>query len=398
MKRKPGDMLKIENLLNRNVADNAATVVADAAQAELMRSKHTLSGDDSNLKNTWEEICVQVRGERSYFWEAYESAMRDAVLCVLLFLDRNVLETLWLHTDDGWDLRYGLEAEQEEGLTSRPGYGPPDIPVNDEAIARDIIANHLLTRACNYSNSRIEEFLYPSYDDPGDMDDASDSVAFEQIEKEQPSANAFEIEYYDDTWDSNRYLACFGRHYICAIRPNDPEPKWEFLPTNGAHWDAVHQRVYRNFRADRIDKEQLPPSLPPPPTEVPLEVMNPPPPPPTKPVRAEDFPVVAEYLHTCSGRGTAAFHLVLFEDTYESLNGDGEFHYPEIVFFDLKDAENYERDKSGCYKYHIRPGVIWLDGDVIRYEVPGRMFDHFSGEEVLRLISGAIEQKNTEEC
>ena len=52
-------MLKIEELLNGKVADNAATIVADAAQAELMRSKHRLIGDD-NLENTWEEICVKV--------------------------------------------------------------------------------------------------------------------------------------------------------------------------------------------------------------------------------------------------------------------------------------------------------------------------------------------------
>lgn len=391
-------MLTIEKLLNRNVAKNAATVVADAARAELIRSKHTLSGDDSVLKNTWEEICVQVQGEKSFFWEAYESAMRDAVLGVMCFLDRSVLETLWLYTDEGWDLRYELQADEKEGITNQAGYEPPDIPVDDEAIARNIIANHLMPLADDYSNSRIAEFLCPGYDDSGDMDDASDTAGIEQIGEELSSANAFEIEYYDDTWDSSGYLACFDRHYICAIRPNAPEPKWEFLPTDSAHWDAVHQRVYRNFRADRIEKDQLPPSLPPPPTEVPLEVMSPPPPPPPKPIHTEDFPVVAEYLHSCSGRGTAAFHLVLCEDRYESACGDGEFHYPEIVFFDLKDAENYEGDKSGAYKYHIRPGVIWLDQDVIGYEVPVRMFDHFSGENVLRLVSEAIEQKNTEEC
>lgn len=385
-------MLTIEKLLNRNVAKNAATVVADAAQAKLMRSKHTLSGDDSNLQNTWDEICVQVQSDRSFFWEAYESAMRDAVLGVMCFLDRSVLETLWLYTDDGGDLRYDLEANEKEAITSQPEYEPPDIPVDDEAIARDIIADYLLPRASNYSNSRIEEFLCPGYDDLGDMDNASDSVDLEQREEEQSSASAFEIEYYDDTWDSSSYLACFNRRYICAIRPNDPEPKWEFLPTNGSHWDAVHQRIYRNFRADRIEKDQLPPSLPPPPSEIPPEVINPLPPPPPEPISTEAFPIVAEYLHGCAGRGTAAIHLVLYEDTYESLNGDGEFHYPEIVFLDLEAARNYAGDNSGCYKYHVRPGVIWLENDTIGYEVPRRIFDHFSGEEVLRLVTKAIEQ------
>lgn len=391
-------MLRIEDLLNKKIATNAAIVVADAAQAELMRSKHTLSGDDSNLESTWEEICVQVRGEKSFFWKDYESAMRDAVLGVLLFLDREVLESLWLHSDDGWDLLYDLKADEKEGLTKQAGYKPPDIPVDDEAIARNIIADHLLPLADNYSNSRIEEFLYPGCDDTDYMDDASDSVPHEQVEEEQSSNKTFEIEFYDNTWDSSNYLACFDRHYICAIRPSDPEPKWEFLATNGAHWDAVHQRVYRNFRADRIERENLPPSLPPPPTEVPAEIINPPPPPPEKPICTEDFPVVTEYLHTCLGHGTAAIHLVLYEDTYESLHGDGEYHYPEIVFFNLEGAKTYEGDKSGWYKYHIRPGVIWLDQDTIGYEVPCRRFDQFSGKDVLRLVTKAIERKQTEAC
>jgi len=158
-------MLRTKELLNAAVAKNAAMVIADAAQACLVRSKHMLSGDDTNLKNTWEEICVQVQGEKSYFWEAYEDAMRGAVLGVMQFLDRGLLQTLWLHTDEGWDLRCDLGADEAEGLTAQADYEPPDIPVDDEAIARHIIAKYLLLFADDYTNSRIEEFLYPGDDD-----------------------------------------------------------------------------------------------------------------------------------------------------------------------------------------------------------------------------------------
>jgi hypothetical protein len=386
-------MSDISQLLSKSAAKNAAQLVADAAQAQLMRSKQRLSGDDSNLQNTWEEICVQVRGEQSYFWDAYESAMRDAVLGVLQFLSWNVMETLWLHTDDGWDLRYDMDADETEGRTSQPGYERPDIAVDEEVIAQDIITNYLLPLAGNFTNPRVEEFLYPGCDDPYGVDDESDSDNDEQ-EEEQTPIKPFDIKYYDDTWDSSNYLACFNRHYICAIRPSDPEPKWEFLSTNGAQWDAVHQRVYRNFGAECIDKDQLPASLPPLPTEVPLEVMNPPPPPP-KLIPTADFPVVTKYLHDCEGRGTAVIHLVLYEDIYESTNGDGVFHYPEIAFFDLEAAKNYEGDKSGCYRYHIRPGLIWLDGETIGCEMPRRLFDHFTNSEVLQLATKAIERTSS---
>jgi len=83
-------------------------------------------------------------------------------------------------------------------------------------------------------------------------------------------------------------------------------------------------------------------------------------------------------------------HLVLFEDTYESLLGDGEFHYPEIVFFDLESARNYHPEISEWHKYHIRPGVVWLDGESIGCKVPCRLFDHFSTRDVLKLTTAAI--------
>lgn len=59
-------MSYISQLLNKAAARIAAQIVADAAQAQLMRSKHMLFGDDSNLNSTWEEICVQVQGEQGY--------------------------------------------------------------------------------------------------------------------------------------------------------------------------------------------------------------------------------------------------------------------------------------------------------------------------------------------
>jgi hypothetical protein len=36
----------------------------------------TLSGDDSELKTTWDEICAQVQYEHSIFWETYDEIVR----------------------------------------------------------------------------------------------------------------------------------------------------------------------------------------------------------------------------------------------------------------------------------------------------------------------------------
>lgn len=390
-------MAKLSELLNKKIADHAAQVLCDSAQASLIRNDATLSGEDSELRNTWEEICVQVRGEQTPYWDAYECAMRDAVLSTLLLFDKSVIENLWLHTDEGWDLRYDLKDDLESGAAGEAAYLLPDIPVDEDAIARHVVAKHLIPIADAYSNPRVEAFLYPDSDDLSDPPDDSEDEAVSDASANQPSEEVRELEYYEDDDSDGRYFTCINRHYIFRIQSDDARPKWECINPNDTLWDVIHQKIYRNFRASRLRRDQLPSGLPPPPDHIPPEAINPPPSPPPEPVRAEEFSVVAEYLQGCVGRGTAAIHVVLYEDTYESGQGDGEFHYPEVVFFDLESAEKYEGDESGWYRYHIRPGVIWLDLETIGCEVPRRIFDHFSDRDVLKLTEQAIAREENDQ-
>ena len=39
---------------------------------DLQHMKHTPSGDDSELKTTWDDICAQVQSGQSYSWDAYD--------------------------------------------------------------------------------------------------------------------------------------------------------------------------------------------------------------------------------------------------------------------------------------------------------------------------------------
>jgi hypothetical protein len=377
-------MSDISLLINKAVADNVSALVTDAAQASLMRSRHVLSGEDSGLNTTWEEICVQVQGERGIFWESYEYAMRDAVLGALQFIDRSALKSLWLYTDEGCDLRYELEEDEETGRASQADYAPPDISVDEEAIAHDIVSNHLLQIAVDYRNSRIEVYLCPGHDDLCDDDDEVDNDSTEHSD-ENPSqlTKVREIEYYDDTWDSSNYLVCFDRYYIFAIRPKDAEPKWEYLHPDGARWDAVHQRVYRNFRADRINRDQLPADLPPPPDSITPEQLLPLPPLPPEIFLRSDYPNLDKRLQESDG--AMPLYLILMEDRYESLHGDGKFHYPETLFFGEGEALTFKASSDDSYTYYIRAGLIWLDGDNIECKMPRRTFDHFSYGEVMRL-------------
>jgi hypothetical protein len=65
-----------------------------------------------------------------------------------------------------------------------------------------------------------------------------------------------EIEYYDDSWDSNYFFVCINRYHIFAADRTSKSPTWEYIDPRGYLWDAFHQRIYRNQRSDKIDKEE----------------------------------------------------------------------------------------------------------------------------------------------
>jgi len=107
-----------------------------------------------------------------------------------------------------------------------------------------------------------------------------------------------DIEYYDDSWDSSCFFVCIDRYYIFAADRKSKSPKWEFIDPRGIRWDAVHQRIYRNGRADKVSKEDLPANFPPPPDSIPPEAINLPSLPKEAPLLAETYPAVAKYLDT----------------------------------------------------------------------------------------------------
>ncbi|WP_194266300.1 hypothetical protein [Dechloromonas sp. H13] len=204
------------------------------------------------------------------------------------------------------------------------------------------------------------------------------------------------IEYYDDWWDTDNYFVCLNRHYIFAANRTDQSPQWKLLNNNYNHWDAVHQRIYRNFRPDKINKEDLPPNLPPPPESIPPEAVNPPPPPPPKPLLAKDYQHLAGHLAQLEGQ-SIVIYLILYEDTYESSFGDGEFHYPDRLYFDRSAAKEFMgSDHQALMKYHLREGTIHLTDGVFYCQIANKLFDHFSYAEVLSMANSLY--ANGEKC
>lgn len=148
------------------------------AALEQMDSSEMLSGDDSGLNNVWEEICVQVQDEQSFFWETYLETMVSLLAGYVGLLDRDARLALWMATDEGWDYIYDHHADDD---------GVADVPVEeDEIVAK--LQYELLSAAASYSNQRIMKFLQRHEDGYDELDDDEDEEGDEGQEEVQPEA------------------------------------------------------------------------------------------------------------------------------------------------------------------------------------------------------------------
>ena len=111
------------------------------------------SGDDSALRNVWEEWVVQVRGQQSVFYEAYEDTIQAICRKVAEKLPQEEQGPLWLWTDGYWNW------DEEEYGTEIP-YGDPVL---------DALEDEFFGRVCSAADDlelpdRLERYLYPPSD------------------------------------------------------------------------------------------------------------------------------------------------------------------------------------------------------------------------------------------
>jgi len=140
---------------NRIVSELAEVVCKRIArQTRMALTKMTdcqLSGEDSPLKNTWEEICVRCQGEESIFGSAYGDTIRSIVREFVQKLQRFEIEAIWLQTDNAFDLT-DEEYERENSGEKRPA-------ISESSVVDYIIQNHIYSLAGDWSNKRIREFI-----------------------------------------------------------------------------------------------------------------------------------------------------------------------------------------------------------------------------------------------
>lgn len=190
--------------------------------------------------------------------------------------------------------------------------------------------------------------------------------------------------------NSDTIYACRGTQGLGGIFRLERSEKgavWVHLDSQSDAWDSVHQAIYQASRADRLEDRTtiaaLPP-VPPTPTEPsPAERLR----------RATVFPVaelprVAARV-TASG-GALLVHVVLAEDTYETLYGDGCFRYLEGACTTAREA-----DAIGAHVAQVSPGTkihrrtlrVHLQGSELQVsDMEVFTFDRHTARQVLDLL------------
>ena len=113
------------------------------------RTEGLNSGDDSGLKNIWDEVCVQVQHDQSLLWDYYVEDISIIITELLKETPEFLLEAMWLQTEAGWDWAWDNDDSDE----------PEDLSICEDDIVDFILNKYVLTKAGGWENKAIRNYL-----------------------------------------------------------------------------------------------------------------------------------------------------------------------------------------------------------------------------------------------
>ena len=144
------DGLANENYLEKNAPQAAAiaTTIVDGAIASLAAMTDCRKpGGDSGLVNLWEEVCVQMQGEKSLLWDGYLDTINSLLSPSVDALNPDEKHSLWLATDGGWEWQFDEDQREADPLA-----------FNTEEMV-DSLKDQLLANAGEFRSTNIRSFL-----------------------------------------------------------------------------------------------------------------------------------------------------------------------------------------------------------------------------------------------
>jgi len=142
--------MTVERQLIRDVAETLGSQITDMVAEDLEKMLDGLSGS-SGLANVWEEICVQMQGEHSFFWKTYLETIETLVVGHVEELPLAMQRVLSMGTDVGDDW---LDDPEEDGL----------VPIFAGDIAA-MLTSDVLTLAANFESPSIERYKARRYEE-----------------------------------------------------------------------------------------------------------------------------------------------------------------------------------------------------------------------------------------
>lgn len=110
------------------------------------------SGDDTPLGNVWDEVCVQVQGQESVFWDIYLEEIQRAATHHVRKCSPTEQRIMWLATNEGTDWLC-----EREDASEGPFRESTSSPYDEDDIAL-WVTEGVLAMAADWSNPRIRRY------------------------------------------------------------------------------------------------------------------------------------------------------------------------------------------------------------------------------------------------
>ena len=135
-----------QSLIARELGELLSQRLINGCIRDLQKMESSgLSGEDSDLQNVWDEICVQQQIEESIYWSAYLETINCVIKSRLDDLKLYELDAVWLLSSEGEDWDWEEENERET------------YPVSKTEVA-SYLQYELLNKANDWSNARITKY------------------------------------------------------------------------------------------------------------------------------------------------------------------------------------------------------------------------------------------------
>lgn len=134
---------------SRTMLLKADVVTKTVAALKSMKGNSLLSGDDSVLTNVWEEVCVQVQGEESFYWDTYLDVIDDLLTGFVEELSPQDRLALWLRTEAGYDWLDEVKRGNADG-------NQPAVSIDQVS---DYLKSDLMTSAADFQSTATRRYL-----------------------------------------------------------------------------------------------------------------------------------------------------------------------------------------------------------------------------------------------